>query len=186
MRSTVHVIRHRGLSAARDLRVVLGCVVATLTLTAASDRSLADARPPGTSATTAATSAAADDSTAVVAVVTGFHAALASGDSSKALSFLDPAVVILESGDEEHLADYRAHHLAADIEFARAVRTTVGAIRVAVRGDVAWALSTSETSGTFRGRQINSAGAELIVLTRTESGWRIAAIHWSSHSRRAR
>ena len=127
---------------------------------------------------------ASDDSAAVVAVVTGFHKALAAGDSVEALSLLDSGVVILESGDEEHLAEYRAHHLGADIEFARAVRTTTASIRVTVRGDVAWAISTSVTTGTFRGRSVNSAGAELMVLIRVETGWRIAAIHWSSHARR--
>ena len=125
------------------------------------------------------------DSAAVAAVVNGFHDALAAGDSSRALSLLDSSVVILESGDEEHLAEYRAHHLPADIEFARAVRATAAPLRVAVRGDVAWATGTSTATGTFRGRTINSSGAELMVLTRGAAGWRIVAIHWSSHTRRA-
>ncbi|MFL5385010.1 MAG: hypothetical protein ACJ8GN_21020 [Longimicrobiaceae bacterium] len=53
-----------------------------------------------------------------------------------------------------------------------------------MRGEVAWAASTSTTQGEFRGRAINSEGAELMVLTRERGGWRIAAIHWSSHNRR--
>lgn len=125
------------------------------------------------------------DSALVAAVVTGFHEALSAGDSLRALSLLDSAVVILESGDEERLGAYRAHHLAADIEFARTVRTTSAPIRVTVRGDVAWASSTSTTTGSFRGRTINSSGAELMVLIRVGGGWRIAAIHWSSHARRS-
>ncbi len=126
------------------------------------------------------------DSAAVAAAVNGFHSALVAGDSVQAIGLLDSAVVILESGDEERLAEYRAHHLAADIEFSRAVRSTASPVRVTVRGDVAWASSTSTTVGTFRGRAINSAGAELMVLTRSNGGWRIVAIHWSSHARRAR
>lgn len=125
------------------------------------------------------------DSAAVAGVVTSFHGALAAGDSLRALSFLDTAVVILESGDQELLADYRAHHLAADIEFARATQSTSSPVRVSVRGDVAWVTATGITRGTFRGRPVNSSGAELMVLTRASGEWRIAAIHWSSHARRS-
>jgi ketosteroid isomerase-like protein len=53
-----------------------------------------------------------------------------------------------------------------------------------VRGDAAWVSSTSTTTGEYRGRQVNSSGAELMVLARTPQGWRIAAIHWSSRTRR--
>jgi ketosteroid isomerase-like protein len=59
------------------------------------------------------------------------------------------------------------------------------AVRVTVRGDVAWATSTSTSKGQYRGRAINSAGAELVVLARDADGWKISAIHWSSHSRRS-
>jgi len=128
--------------------------------------------------------AAGGDSAAVAQTVERFHRALAAGDSTAALALLAPDVVIQESGDQESRAEYRSHHLAADIEFARAVRSQQGPIRVRVRGDAAWASSTSTTQGEFRGRAINSAGAELMVLTRAAGGWRIAAIHWSSHTRR--
>ena len=92
-------------------------------------------------------------------------------------------VVVLESGGVETRDEYRSHHLPADIQFARAVPSTRGATRVVTRGDVAWARSTSRTRGEFRGRSIDSVGAELMVLVRTADGWRIAAIHWSSRSR---
>jgi ketosteroid isomerase-like protein len=124
------------------------------------------------------------DSAAVARTVGQFHAALARGDSAAALALLAPDATILESGSVETVAEYRAHHLPADIEFARAVPGTRGAVRVALRGDVAWATSTSDTRGAFRGRPVNAAGAELMVLTRTTgTGWRIDAIHWSSRRR---
>ena len=125
-----------------------------------------------------------DDSAAVAQVVHRYHAALASGDSAAALSLLTPDAVILESGGMETRAEYRSHHLPADIEFARAIRSERGEVRVRVRGDAAWAVSTSTTQGQFRERQINSVGAELMVLVRTPNSWRIAAIHWSSRTRR--
>ena len=124
------------------------------------------------------------DSAAVAETVQRFHRALAAADSAGALALLAPDVLVQESGGQETRAEYRSHHLAADIEFARAVRSQQGPIRVRVRGDVAWATSTSTTQGEFRGRAVNSAGAELMVLTREPAGWRIAAIHWSSHTRR--
>jgi ketosteroid isomerase-like protein len=127
---------------------------------------------------------AQSDSAAVAATVDRFHAGVAAGDSTLAISLLAPDVVVLESGGLETRDEFRAHHLAADIAFAQAVKSERGPQRVVVRGDAAWTTSMSTTSGEYRGRQVNSAGAELMVLTRTPQGWRISAIHWSSRSRR--
>lgn len=126
----------------------------------------------------------AKDSVAVVAVVDGFHRALADGDSTRALAALAPDIVILESGGAESLSDYRSHHLPADISFARAVPSAREVSRVVVFGDVAWVTSTSTTQGTFREKPVNSVGAELTVLSRTRDGWRIRAVHWSSRAKR--
>ena len=77
--------------------------------------------------TTKAAAQSARDSTAVLRTVDQFHRALASGDSVAALALLAPDVAILESGGSETLADYRGHHLPADIEYARAVPSVRGA-----------------------------------------------------------
>lgn len=124
------------------------------------------------------------DSANVVAVVAGFHAALVSGDSLAALGFLDRDAIILESGATETRDEYRSHHLQADIEFARAVKSKQSVLRVSLTGSAAWVSSTSISRGQFKHRQISSDGAELIVLRRAESGWKIAAIHWSSRAHR--
>ncbi len=124
------------------------------------------------------------DSATVAAVVHGFHAALQTGDSARVLRLLADDAVVLESGGQETRGEYRAHHLNADIQFSQAVTTSQRDLRVVVRGEVAWVSSVSEVSGTYRGRSVNSVGAELIVLTREADGWRIRAIHWSSRSRR--
>ena len=110
--------------------------------------------------------AAPADSAEVAATVYRFHRALAGADSAGALALLTDDVQILESGGTEDRAEYRSHHLGSDIEFARAVPSRRGATAVRLHGDVAWATSTSTTEGTFRGRAINSAGAELMVLVR--------------------
>jgi ketosteroid isomerase-like protein len=123
------------------------------------------------------------DSSAVVQAVAAFHAALESGDSLAALALLAPDARILESGGTETVAEYRAHHLPADIAFARAVRSVRETLQVTVSGDMAWVASRSTAEGTMNGRAVNSAGAELVVLTRAPDRWRIAAIHWSSRRR---
>ena len=126
----------------------------------------------------------ASDSTAVIDVVERYHASLAQGDSATALRLLASDALILESGGSESRDEYRSHHLPADIAFAAAVRAQRSVTRVVVRGDMAWVASSSTSQGEFRGRTINSAGAELMVLSRTADGWRISAIHWSSRNRR--
>ncbi len=125
------------------------------------------------------------DPAAVASTVSGFHAALERGDAAGALRLLAADAVILENGSLETREDYRSHHLPADMEFARAVPTRRSEVRIAVNGDTAWASSTSVTQGSFRERPINSAGAELMLLSRTSTGWVIRAIHWSSRTLRS-
>lgn len=142
-------------------------------------RILAAAVLLATSSVDAPAQSPAADSTAVTATVRAFHQALA-GDSAGALRLLAADAVILESGGRESRDEYAAHHLAEDIEFARAVPVERSALQVTVSGDVAWVSSTSLMRGTYRGRAIDAAGVELMVLSRTATGWVIRAIHWSS------
>lgn len=132
------------------------------------------------------------DSATVAAVVEDFHRALAAGDSAVVESLLAGDAIILESGGVESRSEYLAHHLSADIAFARSVRNVRAPVKVTIHGDVAWAASTSTARGQFNGREVNSAGAELMVLVRAPrgaraaaiqaDGWLIAAIHWSSRA----
>lgn len=164
-------------------RLVLTGASAVMTIFAGSVLQ-AQAGNAGPAAATHAQAASQSDSASVVAVIERFHSALTAGDSVTAMSLLTPDVVILESGGVETRAEYQSHHLAGDIAYAKSMKRIRGPMRVFVRGDVAWASSTSTTTGESRGRQVNSAGAELMVLTRTSDGWRISAIHWSSRSQR--
>lgn len=122
----------------------------------------------------------AADSAAVVATVDRFHSLLARGDSSAAVRLLAADLTVLESGDVESRSEYLAHHLGADIEFAKAVATERKLVGFAQDGNVTWTTSSSVSRGQFRGRKVDSRGAELIVLTRSGSGWLIRSIHWSS------
>ena len=131
----------------------------------------------------AAQSGTARDSASAVGVAAKFHASLAAGDSAAALALLSPDVQILEAGGIEDLTHYREHHLAGDMSYAKAAPTQRTVNHVTVRGDAAWIVSTSVTVGEVSGRAVNSAGAELMVLTRTPTGWKIASVHWSSRRR---
>ena len=122
------------------------------------------------------------DSAAAASTVRAYHEALEAGDSLAVLRLLASDALILENGDRETREEYREHHLQADIRFSKAVPTRRSAVQVIVSGDVAWASSTSVTQGTYQKRPINLSGAELMVLSRTASGWVIRAIHWSSRA----
>ncbi len=120
------------------------------------------------------------DSAAVATVVAAFHDALSSGEGDRALDLLTDHVRVLEGGGVETREEYADHHLPADMAFAQAVSRERGDLEVVVRGDVAWAISSSRAVGTWRERPVDSRTAELMVLERQSDGWRISAIHWSS------
>jgi len=122
----------------------------------------------------------AADSTAIVATLEQFHSSLARGDSASAARLLATDLTVMEAGGVEHLTDYLAHHLGADMEYAKAIPSQRTLNSLSVQGDVAWVVETSVTKGTFRERPVNSTGAELMVLSRAGSGWMIRSIHWSS------
>ena len=122
------------------------------------------------------------DSAAVVGVIEAFHNALEEADTMAVRRLLSDDVIVQEGGGMEDRAEYFSHHLSADMAFAGAVEAERRVVTVEIRGDVAWVASTSDRTGTFRGREIDLQGAELMVLTRGADGWRISAIHWSSRS----
>lgn len=123
----------------------------------------------------------AGDSAEVASTIGTFHYALAHGDSKTAMNLLESDAVVLEGGSLETRAEYEAHHLQEDIQFAQTAHSIRSDIRVEIDGKTAWLTSRSRTNGSFEGKPVNSSGVELAVLTRTAEGWRIRAIHWSSH-----
>ena len=131
-----------------------------------------------------ADSTAQSDTAEAVAASNHFYDLLARGDSAGAAQLLAADAVILESGDMETRAEYLAHHIGADIEFAKAVPGKRTIRQVVRQGDVVWLAATSTSTGKFENRPLDLSGAELMVLTRSKSRWRIRAIHWSSHKRK--
>lgn len=127
--------------------------------------------------------AASPDSAAVMSTVVHFHVALAQGDSTAVAALLAPDARILEGGKIETRREYLAHHFHSDAAFLGAMTRETGERHVTVEGDMAWVVSTTRLHGTYRDRDLDLLSAELMVLRRTEDGWRIAAIHWSSGRR---
>lgn len=116
------------------------------------------------------------------ATVQSFREALRAGEGERALAFLAPDVVVFEAGGAELSRDeYATHHLTADMEFSRAVRSETVSRQGGGSPDTAWVLTRYRTKGIFRDKQIDSEETETMVLRDTPAGWRIVHIHWSSH-----
>ncbi|MDQ6770990.1 MAG: nuclear transport factor 2 family protein [Gemmatimonadota bacterium] len=128
----------------------------------------------------------AGDSAALGRVATGFHRTLSTGDTTGINSLLAPDLRVIEGGTVENRQQYLSGHLSEDIAFAKALKEERAPFTYNCDGNVAWLVSTSTSSGTFSGREINTAGAELLLLSRSRKGWQIRAIHWSSARRQPR
>jgi len=114
-------------------------------------------------------------------VVDAFHAALAAGRPAEALDLLSEDALIFESGYvERSKAEYAAHHAAADAEFAKAVSSVTAKRSGEAVGDFAWIASETRTTGTYKGKAVNSLTTETMLLRRVNGSWKIFHIHWSS------
>lgn len=113
-------------------------------------------------------------------VVSAFHEALRNGNAEVVKQLLAPDAIVVEGGQVESREQYLSHHLAADIEFAKAVQSKPLSSQTTLNGATAWVSSTSTSEGQLRGRAVKLRGAELVVLTQSASSWVIRAVHWSS------
>ena len=116
----------------------------------------------------------------IKAVVEYYHSALETKDKKTALKLLSDDVLIQEGGHLETAEEYKSHHLISDMEFSAAVSGKREVIEAVADGSIGWVVSSSSRVGEFRGREINSIGAELIILKKENGSWKIRAIHWSS------
>jgi ketosteroid isomerase-like protein len=114
-------------------------------------------------------------------VVSEYHAAVASGDTAKALSLLSPSVQIFESGYvEQSRSEYAGHHLPADVAFAKAAKRNVLKTSERVAGDLAVVMQETDTQGTHKGAQVHLIGTETAVLEKKGDTWIVIHFHWSS------
>jgi ketosteroid isomerase-like protein len=139
----------------------------------------ARAHEPAPTATTHVTLPAAASEAA--AVVDAFHAALDRGDGAAASALLaDDALIFEGGGAERSKAQYAAEHLGADMAFSKAVPSKLVRRSGGVEGPLAWIASEGRTTGTWKGKAVDSITTETMVLRRAGDGWSIVHIHWSS------
>jgi ketosteroid isomerase-like protein len=124
---------------------------------------------------------AAAEAATITATVEEFHKMLAAGARDRVMSLFLPDALIVEAGTVQTRDEYQREHLAEDIALARAAPSTQRDVVVRQEGDVAWVTSTFRVTGKFQEKPIDNIAAETMVLTKTLGGWRIRAIHWSSH-----
>ena len=127
--------------------------------------------------------APADDEAGVTAAVKAFQTAMDTGDPAGVMQYIHDDALMIEGGNIETRMQYEAAHLPADIAFSKEVTAKRMPIRLTVRGDTAWVLTSTDFTGTFEGSPIDFLGLESMTLSREPAGWRIRLIHWSSQNR---
>jgi ketosteroid isomerase-like protein len=114
-------------------------------------------------------------------VVDAFHSALGRGDAAAAAALLaDDAVIYEEGAAERTKAEYASHHLPADAEFSKTVRSEVTRRAGFSEGNLAWVATEGRMKGDFKGKDLDRVTTETVVLRHGLGGWKIVHIHWSS------
>ena len=115
------------------------------------------------------------------ATVDGFHDALRRGDTRSAAGMLaDDALIFEEGGVERTKAEYVAHHLPADAAFSRVVTSTVTRRTGGSSGPLAWIATEGRITGAYKGKAVDRATTETVLLRRVGRNWKIIHVHWSS------
>lgn len=115
------------------------------------------------------------------AAVDAFHAALRRGDPDAAAKLMADDAVIFESGEVERTkAEYVAHHLPADAAFEKTTTSMVTNRAGGSDGSLAWVATEGRLTGTSKGKVRDRLTTETMLLRRTDDGWKITHVHWSS------
>jgi ketosteroid isomerase-like protein len=120
------------------------------------------------------------DEAAIMEVVNAFYGAMKNADTAAAMALIADDAVFLEGGRLETRQEYETNHLPSDIEFEQAIPGNRTSMDVTVDRDAAWVIATTEYHGEFQASPVDFASAQLMVLTRQDTGWKIRSIHWSS------
>jgi ketosteroid isomerase-like protein len=151
----------------------LAATLLTVVLPAHAD---AGAHPPTQSTRTLDAGAAE-----AAAAVDAFHAALRRGDAAAAAALMADEAIIFESGEVERTkAEYVAHHLPADTQFEKEVASAVTDRTGGSEGSLAWIATEGRITGSYKGKPLDRLTTETMLLRRTDNGWKITHIHWSS------
>ena len=116
-----------------------------------------------------------------VKVVDAFSAAIKAAKLDVASELLDPKVLILESGHSERSRDeYMGSHAIADAAFMQTAQQQLRYRQARAEGDIAWVATESLLQATEDGKSLLLLSTETMLLKKTDAGWKIVHIHWSS------
>ena len=117
---------------------------------------------------------------AAAKTVIAFHTALQGGDANTARGLLSDNVTIYEGKGVERSADeYASHHMLGDIAFLEALKPSTLEHRVNVLGNMAYSVSKTHMTGSYKDTVIDQISVETMVLAKEDETWRIIHIHWS-------
>lgn len=116
-----------------------------------------------------------------VNVVDAFSTAIKAVKLDQAEQLLDPQVLILESGSSERSRDeYMGGHAIADAAFMQTAHQQLRYRQARAAGDIAWVCTESLLHSMKDGKMNMLLSTETMVLRKSEDGWKIVHIHWSS------
>jgi len=120
-----------------------------------------------------------------IEVVEQFSQALQTADFNRVGELLSEDVLILESGGAERSREeYLGHHAIADALFLKGAHVQVKQRAARVEGPLAWVGTESELHATKDGKALTLLSTETMILKKTDAGWRIVHIHWSSRAKK--
>jgi len=121
----------------------------------------------------------------VIAVIEQFSSALQAADFERVGDLLAEDALILESGGAERSrAEYLGGHAIHDAMFLKGAHSEVKNRTARIEGSIAWIGSESELHSTKDGKTMTLLSTETMVLKKTDAGWRIVHIHWSSRPKK--
>jgi ketosteroid isomerase-like protein len=96
----------------------------------------------------------------------------------------DDSVTVAESGSFNYgWTEFRDNHLRPEIEGMKNVKLPIEAIKIHVKGDLAWVTYSYKMTAEFNGRAIDGAGAATMVLEKRGKDWLIIHEHISMKRR---
>jgi len=122
----------------------------------------------------------AGDESSAGQIADQFDQAIKSGDTEAIRNILHDDVLIYEGGSvEASFEEYASHHMEADIAFMSGMEKTVLSRKVFEQDEMAVVSTRYQMRGNYKGRFIDKASMETLVMKKSGSHWKIVHIHWS-------